>query len=189
MKLDLALAGPFAGGRRRDPLPKPSVELARFMGAWYVLGGILTPVERLAFDPVEYYELDGDGTVDTRFRFRLGGHDGRFVELRSRGHVTDDPSCAVWGMEFVPRLRLDYRIAWVDADYRTALVARERRDLLWIMARTPQLPDAELGGLVARAGALGYDPDRIRRAPQRWPATSVPAARGPAAIPVPAAPL
>ena len=82
------------------------------------------------------------------------------MELGSRGYVTEDPSQAIWGMEFVPPLRLDYRIAYVDPDYRTTLVARERRDLLWIMARTPQVEDAELG-LIARAEAMGYDPDAI----------------------------
>ena len=155
-------------GRRDVPLPKPDVELARFMGAWYVLGGILTPVERFVANAVEYYELDDDGSVATRFRFRAGGFDGPFMEFTSRGYPTDDPSNAFWGMEFVPPARLDYRIAFVDPDYRTTLVARERRDLLWIMARTPSLPDAEFGALIARAEAMGYDPDAIFTVPQRW---------------------
>jgi apolipoprotein D and lipocalin family protein len=168
LKTTLAFPNPFAFGRRPDPLPIPDVDLARFMGAWYVLGGILTPLERFAYNPVEYYELDDDGTVATRFRFRLGGFEGPFVELRSRGCVTDDPSQAIWGMEFVPPLRLDYRIAFVDADYRTTLVARERRDLLWIMARTPHIDDGALGRLIGRAEAMGYDPDAIFTTPQRW---------------------
>jgi Bacterial lipocalin len=169
VKTGFALPTPFSRGRRAEPLPVPEVDLARFMGAWYVLGGILTPVERFAYNPVEFYELDDDGTVATRFRFRLGSFDGPFVELTSRGYVTDDPSQAIWGMEFVPPLRLDYRIAFVDPDYRTTLVARERRDLLWIMARTPHVDDAELGRLIGRAEAMGYDPDAIFTAPQRWP--------------------
>ena len=169
MKTSIAVWNPFATGRRAAPLPVPEIDLGRFMGAWYVLGGILTPVERFAWNPVENYELDDDGTVTTRFRFRLGGFDGPFVELGSRGYVTDDPSNAIWGMEFVPPLRLDYRIAYVDPDYRTTLVGRARRDLLWIMARTPRIDDAELGRLIGRAEAMGYDPDAIFTAPQRWP--------------------
>jgi apolipoprotein D and lipocalin family protein len=164
----LASLLPFMRRRRDFPLPNPDVELARFMGAWYVLGGILTPLERCVANAVEYYELDDDGTVAARFRFRAGGFDGPFMEFTSRGYPTDDPSNAVWGMEFVPPLRLDYRIAHVDADYRVTLVGRERRDLLWIMARTPSVPDAVFGDLVARAEAMGYDPDAIFTVPQRW---------------------
>ena len=169
MRVGPALRNPLAlMGRRAHPLPKPDIDLAGFMGAWYVLGGILTPIERLAYNAVEYYELDDDGSVSTRFRFRFGGFDGPFTEFTSRGYPTDDPSNAVWGMEFVPPLRLDYRIAYLDADNGTTLVARQRRDLLWIMARTPSVPDAVFGDLVARAEAMGYDPDAIFTVPQRW---------------------
>ena len=87
MRTTFAIPNLFAPARRAAPLPVPEVDLARFMGAWYVLGGILTPVERFAYNPVEYYELDDDGSVATRFRFRLGAFDGPFVAVSVPGPV------------------------------------------------------------------------------------------------------
>ena len=54
---------------RHAPLPAPAVDIPRFMGTWYVLGGILTPIERFAHNPVERYTLEPDGSIDTHFRF------------------------------------------------------------------------------------------------------------------------
>ena len=154
---------------RHAPLPAPAVDIPRFMGTWHVLGGILTPIERFAHNPVERYTLEPDGSIDTHFRFRLGSPRGRFCALWSRAYVADDPSGSVWEMEFLPPIRLDYRIAYLDAQYEATLVARARRDLLWIMARRPDVDSTVYGELVARAEGLGYDPDRIRTAPHCWP--------------------
>ena len=159
-------------GRRRPrpPLPEPEVDLERFCGSWYVLGGVLTPFERVLCNAVEDYRLDAAGNVQTRFRFRVGSVDGPFGELRSTGFVADERQAAVWGMQFVAPFKLDYRIAWVAEDYGATLVARQRRDLLWIMARSPDPGAASFGELVARAEAMGYDPDDVITLTQRWPA-------------------
>lgn len=53
------------------------VDLQRFMGDWYVIGNIPTRPERDAFNAVESYTLQPDGRIDTRFRYREGGFDGR----------------------------------------------------------------------------------------------------------------
>ena len=52
--------------------PVPQVDLQRFMGDWYVIGNIPTRPERNAFNAVESYTLQADGTIATRFRYREG---------------------------------------------------------------------------------------------------------------------
>ena len=44
------------------------VDLERFMGDWYVIASIPTFIEKEAFNAVESYRLDDDGTVATTFR-------------------------------------------------------------------------------------------------------------------------
>jgi apolipoprotein D and lipocalin family protein len=47
------------------------------------------------------------------------------------------------------------------------VITREKRDYVWIMARTPTIADADLQKLIAFAGRQGYDTARIQRVPQR----------------------
>lgn len=48
------------------------------------------------------------------------------------------------------------------------MIAREKRDDLWIMARTPQIPEANYQRLLQFVAAQGYDVARVRKVPQRW---------------------
>jgi apolipoprotein D and lipocalin family protein len=150
----------------------PTVELARFMGPWYVIGNIPTSIEREAFNPVESYKLDADGTIATTFSFREGSLDGPLKTYCPRGFVLDSRSNAVWGMRFIWPIKADYRIVYVSENYEHTIVGREKRDYLWIMARTPQMADADYQAMLAIAKREGYDLSRVRRVPQHWPESS-----------------
>ena len=148
----------------------PMVELERFMGPWYVIGNIPTSIEREAFNPVESYELDADGTIATTFSFREGGFDGPLKTYCPRGFVRDTRSNAVWGMRFIWPIKADYRISYLSEDYGQTVIAREKRDYVWIMARTPTLSDSDYARLTSFVASIGYDTSKLRKVPQRWPA-------------------
>ncbi|MEY4760522.1 MAG: hypothetical protein RLZZ200_378 [Pseudomonadota bacterium] len=145
------------------------VDLPRFMGPWYVIANIPTYIERDAYNAVERYDLNDDGTIATTFTYRDGGFDGPKKTWRPKGFVVDSRSNALWGMQFLWPIKADYRIAYVDAGYTQTIIARQKRDNVWIMARTPQVPDADYQRLLATVAALGYDPTLVRKVPQRWP--------------------
>jgi hypothetical protein len=63
------------------------VDLARFMGDWYVIAAIATVFERDAYNPVDSYRLDPDGSVATTFSFNDGAFDGPRKRYTSRGFV------------------------------------------------------------------------------------------------------
>ena len=146
----------------------PSVDIPRFMGDWYVIANIPTFIEKGAHGARETYRLDADGTIDTTFSFRADSLEGAVKTYRSRGFVLD-PSGAVWGQQYVWPIKADYRISYVADDYSRTLITREKRDYVWIMARSPTLPEAELQRLIALAGRQGYDTAKIERVPQAVP--------------------
>jgi apolipoprotein D and lipocalin family protein len=148
------------------------VDLARFLGNWYVIASIPTFIETDAYNAVESYALAPDGTIETTFTFRQGAFDGPLKRYAPRGYVLDRSSNAVWGMQFVWPIKADYRIAWLAPDYGATVVAREKRDYVWIMARTPHIPDADYARIEAFVAAQGYDVSRLRRVPQRWDAST-----------------
>ena len=148
----------------------PKVDLERFMGDWYVIASIPTFIEKDAYNAVESYRLAPDGTIETTFTFRAGAFDGPARKYTPRGFVFDRESNAVWGMQFVWPIKADYRIVYLASDYSQTVVAREARDYVWIMARTPQIPDGDYRRLLDLIAGLGYDVSRIRPVPQSWPA-------------------
>jgi apolipoprotein D and lipocalin family protein len=144
------------------------VDLPRFMGDWYVLANIPTFIEKGAHNAVESYRLSADGTIETTFTFRKGGFDGDVKTYRPRGFVLDQNSNAVWGMQFIWPIKADYRIVYLADDYSQTVIGREKRDYVWIMARTPSIPDADYQKLLALVARQGYDISTIKQVPQRW---------------------
>ena len=55
----------------------------------------------------------------------------------------------------------DYRILWLDSDYRHALVGGDDAGYLWILAREPKISGAMRETLLAEARRRGYDTSRL----------------------------
>jgi apolipoprotein D and lipocalin family protein len=145
-----------------------SVDLERFMGRWYVLASIPTFLEKDAFNAVETYELNDDGTIATTFEFRKGGFDGNEKRFTPRGFIRDPGTNALWGMRFVWPIKADYRIIHLDEAYETTVIGRQKRDFVWIMARTPTVDQATWAELEQVVADAGYDLAKVRRVPQQW---------------------
>jgi apolipoprotein D and lipocalin family protein len=166
MVLALLLAG--CQSAPRQPLALvPHVDLERFMGDWYVIASIPTFIESGAYAAVESYRLAADRTIETTFTFREGGFDGEPKRYTPRGYIVDRASNAVWGMQFVWPIKADYRIVYLAPDYAQTVIGREKRDYVWIMARTPRIPDADYDRLIRFVAAQGYDVSKIRKVPHR----------------------
>lgn len=156
----------------RPPMPVVAqVDIPRFMGDWYVIASIPTFLEKDIYNAVESYRQDPDGSIATTFTYRQGGFDGPRKTMTPRGYVLDHPSNAYWGMQFIWPIRADYRVVHLSPDYRVTVIGRDKRDYVWVMARTPGIPEAEYDALVARIAAWGYDTRLLKRVPQRWPAS------------------
>ncbi|MEZ4282345.1 MAG: lipocalin family protein [Myxococcota bacterium] len=153
----------------RDPIPTVAhVDLDRFMGDWYVIGVIPTWFELDAHNAVERYSRNPDGTIATDFSFRKGSFDGPLREYHPKGFVRDDPSNAVWGMQFVWPIKAEYRIVHLDDAYSITVVARNERDHAWIMAREPTLSASEYEARLDELVDWGYDRSEFVRVPHRW---------------------
>ena len=144
------------------------VDIGRFMGPWYVIACIPTFIEKEAYNGVETYRLDPDGSIDTVFTFNEGGFDGPPKRYNPRGFIVDGVNNSTWGMRFVWPFKAEYLITHLDADYSQTVIGRNKRDYVWIMARTPQIPEADYLRLVQDLEIQGYDIAKLRKVPQRW---------------------
>jgi apolipoprotein D and lipocalin family protein len=145
-----------------------SVDIPRFMGDWYVIANIPTSIEKGAHNAVESYRLDKDGTIATTFTFRKDSFDGTLKKYTPRGFIQDTTTNAVWGMRFIWPIKAEYLIIYLNENYTQTVIGRNKRDYVWIMARTPVIPEEDYTRIVADLAALGYDTSKLQRVPQRW---------------------
>jgi apolipoprotein D and lipocalin family protein len=140
------------------------VDLDRFMGDWYVIATIPTFLERDAFNPIETYQLNSDGTIATTFTFNKGSLNGPTKIYRPRGFIKDRGTNAIWDMQFVWPIKADYRIVYLDDDYQQTIIGRNSRDFVWVMARTPRISEQDYLNLVTTVGSLGYNLNDLQKA-------------------------
>lgn len=157
------------------PIPLVNqVDLSKFMGRWYVIAAIPTFIETKAYNAVESYALNPDGTIATTFTYHQGSFDGPLKSYHPKGFVKADSNNAQWGMQFIWPIKAEYLITYLDADYKQTIVSRNARDYVWIMARTPEISDADYEKLTAMVSAQGYDLSQLRKVPQQWDINNTP---------------
>lgn len=165
----MALASGCASrGPERELVLAPRVEVPRFMGDWYVLASIPLWPERDSYNGVESYRLDEEGRIQTTYTFRKGGFDGPQKTYRPVGRVHNQVTGSEWRMQFFWPFRAAFLIHYVDEAYQATIIGEPSLKYVWIMARQPQLAEADLQALIQRTADIGYDISKLRRVPQRW---------------------
>jgi len=162
------------------PLAK-EVDLARYMGDWYVIAHIPTDRDATSHNAMENYTLNADGSIATTYRNRLDGFGGQKKLLTPTAFVVPGTGNALWGMRFqIPGtgipwpLQYEYRVAHVEAPsasapYAQTIIARSQKDFLWLFSRSPEMSDAELARYTQLIASWGYDVTKLSRVPQQWP--------------------
>ena len=145
------------------------VDIKRFMGPWYVIACIPTFIETDSYNGVESYRLEPDGSIDTVFTFNKGGFEGPPKRYNPRGFIVDTVNNSTWGMQFIWPIKSEFLITHLNEDYTQTVIGRNKRDYVWIMARTPQIPESDYQRLVKELEEQGYDISKLRKVPQRWP--------------------
>lgn len=165
----LTLSGFIVSGCQSiTPIPTvPYVDINRFMGDWYVIANIPTFLEKEAYNAIESYRLETDGTIATTFTFNKGAFDGPAKKYTPRGFISDPSSNAVWGMRFVWPFKAEYRIVYLDKDYTVTVIGRTKRDYVWIMARAPSIDESLYQSILVFLKSQGYDIEKVQLVPQQ----------------------
>jgi len=162
-----ALAGCAPSTTERLGLPPletvPRVDLARYAGTWYEIASFPQSFQLGCVATTATYTLRPDGDVDVLNRCRKETLDGPEKSARGRARVADAVTNARLEVSFFRPFWGDYWIVDLGADYDYAVVGHPGRDYLWILARTPTMPEATWGGILARLKGQRYDTSRLKR--------------------------
>ncbi len=148
------------------------VDLKRFMGDWYVIANIPTFIETDAYNAIETYQMNDDGSIATTFTFHQGSPDGDRKQYNPTAFIVDQQSNALWDMQFIWPFKAEYRVIYLDEDYQTTIIGRSKRDYVWLMSRQPGVDETSYKSLLTFMESQGYDIDKVQRVPQIWPQNS-----------------
>ena len=136
-------------------------ELDRYLGTWYEIARLDHRFERGMTDITANYSLRDDGGVKVVNRgFKTDK--GEWEDAEGKAFFVGEPDVGQLKVSFFGPFYGGYNILELDADnYQYALVAGPDRDFLWILARSPELPEATLQMLVDKAKSLDFPVDEL----------------------------
>jgi apolipoprotein D and lipocalin family protein len=138
----------------------PAVDLARYVGKWYEIAAFPMFFQRNCVgDTTAEYGLAPDGELSVTNRCRT---EGGFDEAKGSGTAVEGSSNARLKVSFFWPFRSDYWVIGLDPDYRWAVVGNPNRRFLWLLSRTPQLPQDLLDAALKAAADQGYDLKQLR---------------------------
>ena len=152
----LVLVAGCASVSKVDNAPVATLDLSRYLGEWYEIARFDHSFERGVEQAKANYTQNADGTIKV---VNSGVKDGKPKTAIGKGKTTDTPG--LLRVSFFGPFYADYRVMMIDEDYTYALVGSGGADYLWILSRTPGLPETAKSELLAEARRRGYDTDKL----------------------------
>ena len=140
------------------------LDLKRYMGLWYEIARYDHRFERGLTEVTATYTLRPDGTirVENRGYKRNSPYD---ICRTATGHakIPDPAQPGKLKVSFFLNFYSDYYVMELDQEnYNYALIGSSTDKYLWILSRTPQLPEDIKKKLVTAAERRGYDTNRLQ---------------------------
>ncbi|MBQ9285688.1 MAG: lipocalin family protein [Bacteroidaceae bacterium] len=132
------------------------LDLDRFLGSWYEVARFDHFFERGMSQTKANYVLREDGDIDV---INTGFKNGKPKTAKGKAKLTSTP--ALLRVSFFGPFYSDYRVMLVAADYRYILIGSGSDGYLWILSRTPQLPESDRTAILNEAKRRGYDTNKL----------------------------
>jgi apolipoprotein D and lipocalin family protein len=158
------------GPAHAEPAPLvsvPSVDVPRYMGTWHEIAKYPNWFQRKCVSSTQAtYTLQADGRVQVLNRCKT--EKGEWTEALGAARQIGGPNSPRLKVRFAPEwLSLipmvwgDYWIIDLDPNYQWVVVSEPKREYLWILSRTPQMPAATYQDLLGKLHDRGFDLKRI----------------------------
>lgn len=144
-------------------------DLKRYLGKWYEIARFDFRFERGLVAVTAEYTMRRDGKVRVVNSGRRGSPQGRLSQAEGKaklGAPKDPERPGFLKVSFFGPFYSPYYILDLDPDYRYVLIGGKKRKYLWILSRTPELPQETIRRLVDRAAELGFDTSKLLFTPQ-----------------------
>ena len=139
------------------PLTLATVDRDRMYGGWYMIATMRNSFEKGIVAPYDVYTKRDDGDIREDFYFRNGGFQEPVTHYQVHDWILPGTHNANWRVQIVWPLDLPFLVLYVDPSYRYVMFGERNRQLGWIYARMPTIPNTDYQAMLARFESLGFD--------------------------------
>lgn len=145
--------------------PVVTIDLARYLGRWYVIARAPAddPHPRGAYFE---YRAQADGAIANVYSAREDSFEGDPIVVERTARA-DPARAGRWTVRSGWFASDELWVLYVSPDYRYAIAGAPEGGAGWILAREPVIPEWSYAGLLARLAMQGYDVSVFRRVPQK----------------------
>ena len=143
-----------------------TLDAQRFLGRWYEIARFPFRVQEGCFATTATYALRSDGTVSVLNQCRRGSFGGQLSTAEGTARVVDATTNAKLTVTFFWPFSGDYWVVDLGKEYEYAVVSVPSRRYLWILSRTPVLPEGAYSAILERLSGQGFDIRRLVKTPQ-----------------------
>lgn len=141
--------------------PVQGFEADRYLGTWYEIARFDHSFERGLSQITANYSMRDDGGIRVLNR-GYNAEEGEWNEAEGKAYFVEDKQTGHLKVSFFGPFYASYVVAELDKEnYHYSLVTGPDKTYLWILSRTPELPQTVLDGLIKKAKSLGFDTSKL----------------------------
>lgn len=140
--------------------PVSNFDAEKYLGNWYEIARFDFMFEKDLSNVRTKYSMNRDGTINVV----NSGYDLSSGKLKSRlgkAKFAGDKNTGALKVSFFRPIYSQYNIIALDPQYKYAMVCGNSYDLLWILSRTPTIPDEVRKEYLSLAQELGFNTDKL----------------------------
>lgn len=142
-----------------------NLDVNRFMGSWYEIARYEHSFEKGMTHVKASYSLLPDGTIRV---LNSGMKNGKKKEIEGKARKKKGSnSNSKLEVSFFLWFYSDYFVFELDDNYQYAVIGSSSDKYLWILSRTPQLPQSTINDLLVKIKKRGYDTSKLYFVPQK----------------------
>jgi apolipoprotein D and lipocalin family protein len=144
----------------------PYVDLARYMGHWFVISEFPNMFEGGKIASSDTYGREPDGTLQILFKYRSDSLDAPEEQWSGQGWIVNAATNADWKISFVWPFKSRYFVLELDPNYGWAVVSNGSGSIIWVLCRTPAIDEYTYKIVLDRLRARNFDTSRLKIIPQ-----------------------
>ena len=135
------------------------LDVPRFMGKWYEIARYNHHFEKDMTHVTADYTLEDDGKIRVVNKGIKDGTPKSAIGKAKQPDPTEYPGRLK--VSFFLWFYSDYYVLELDKDYQYALIGSSSDKYLWILSRTPEIPESKLNELLENLRKRGYDLSKL----------------------------
>ncbi len=145
-----------------------SVDIDKYLGKWYEIARFPHRFEKDLIGVTAHYSKRDDGKITVVNAGYEKFFEGKYKEITGVAKIPDERDASKLKVSFFLFFYADYFILELDAEnYQYALVGSSSDNYLWILSRSPFMPDDTYSMLVEKARQRGYDVEKLIKVEQK----------------------